>query len=134
MKRPARVTSRLPVSLHHRLNAYALAASAAGVGVLALTPAAEARIVYTKTHKSIGVNTIFRLDLNHDGITDFERRTTVRRLSAHRRGLFTLMRIGRRMRYWETYLPPQMAITFSTPPPYSPMCRSDLRRNSLSVR
>lgn len=62
----------LSSSLERGLKMYTLAASAAGVGVLALGQTAEARIVYTKTRKSVGVNTIFRLDLNHDGITDFE--------------------------------------------------------------
>jgi hypothetical protein len=50
MKRPARVPSQLPESLHQRLNAYALAASAAGVGMLASVQPAEARIVYTPAH------------------------------------------------------------------------------------
>ncbi len=67
MKRPSNPSE----SLHQRLNAYALAASAAGVSVLALTQAAQAKIVYTKTHHVIGKNSTFKLDLNHDGITDF---------------------------------------------------------------
>jgi hypothetical protein len=50
MKRPARAPSQLSESLHQRLNAYALAASAAGVGILALVPHAEAKIVYTPTY------------------------------------------------------------------------------------
>jgi hypothetical protein len=50
MKRPVRVPSQLPESLHRRLNAYALAASAAGVGMLASAQPAEARIVYTPAH------------------------------------------------------------------------------------
>jgi hypothetical protein len=49
---------------------YALAASAAGVGMLALAQPAEAKIVYTKTHHVIRANSKFNLDLNHDGITD----------------------------------------------------------------
>jgi hypothetical protein len=50
MKPPVRVPSQISESLHRRLNAYALAASAAGVGVLALAQRAEARIVYTPKH------------------------------------------------------------------------------------
>jgi hypothetical protein len=50
---------------------YALAASAAGVGALALAQPAEARIVYTKAHQRIGVNGTYSLDLNHDGVVDF---------------------------------------------------------------
>ena len=71
MKRPARVPTQLSESLHHRLNAYALAASAAGVGVLALAQSAEAEIIYTPTHQVIGPNSKYNLDLNNDGITDF---------------------------------------------------------------
>jgi len=40
----------LPWSLEHRLSGYALAASAAGVGVVALAQPTEARIVYTPAH------------------------------------------------------------------------------------
>ena len=47
MKLPTRVPSQVSESLHKRLNAYALAASAAGLGVLAFAPPAEAKIVYT---------------------------------------------------------------------------------------
>jgi hypothetical protein len=70
MQRP-RTPSKLSESLHQRLNSYALAASAAGVGMLALTQPLEAKIVYTKAHQQIAPNTQFNLDLNHDGITDF---------------------------------------------------------------
>jgi hypothetical protein len=51
---------------------YALAASAAGVGVLALAQSAEAKIVYTKTDKRIIAWVPFHLDLNHEGIADFD--------------------------------------------------------------
>jgi hypothetical protein len=71
MKRPARVPSQLPASLHRRLNAYALVASAAGVGLLALSQPAESKIVYTSAHKHIGPHQKFALDLNHDGRPDF---------------------------------------------------------------
>jgi hypothetical protein len=69
--RPPKAPSRLSDSLHRRLNMYALAASAAGVSVLALTQAAVAKIVYTKTHQVIGTNGVYPLDLNHDGTIDF---------------------------------------------------------------
>jgi hypothetical protein len=49
---------------------YALAASAAGVSVLALAQPAEAKIVYTKTHHVIGPDGTYHLSLNHKG-TDF---------------------------------------------------------------
>ena len=62
----------LSKSLHQQLSMYALAASAAGVGVLALAQSAEAKIIYTKTHVVIGTNHVYELDLNHDGIADFK--------------------------------------------------------------
>jgi hypothetical protein len=66
---------RFPATLSdptfHRLNMYAVAASAAGVGILALAPASQAKIVYTPTHQVIGPGGSYQLDLNHDGITDF---------------------------------------------------------------
>jgi len=71
MKRPARMPSQLSESLHKRLSAYTLAASAAGVGVLALTQAADARIVYTPTHQVIRFGHPYLLDVNHDGTSDF---------------------------------------------------------------
>jgi hypothetical protein len=64
-----RTAAKLSTSLHERLNTYALAASAAGVGVLALMQPAEAKIVYTPAHVKISGK--IPLDLNHDGITDF---------------------------------------------------------------
>jgi len=66
-----RTPSRLSASLDQRLNFYALAASAAGVSLLALAQPSEAKIVYTKTHQVIGTNGIYPIDLNHDGIIDF---------------------------------------------------------------
>jgi len=56
----------------HRLSMYALAASAAGVGMLALSPPAEAKIIYTKANKQIGLRGVLHLDLNHDGTADFD--------------------------------------------------------------
>jgi hypothetical protein len=63
--------STLSDSVHRQLNMYALAASAAGVGMLALAQAAEAKIVYTPTHQVIQRGGRLNLDLNHDGIVDF---------------------------------------------------------------
>jgi len=68
---PARTPSNLSESTHERLNAYALAASAAGVGMLVLAHPAEAKIVYTKAHRVIGFDSNYMLDLNHDGKADF---------------------------------------------------------------
>ncbi|HTU42768.1 MAG TPA: hypothetical protein VMF10_13745 [Candidatus Aquilonibacter sp.] len=68
---------RLPAllsSAHSRqLKAYALAASAAGVGLLALTKPAEGEVVYTPVHVTLsGVGrSTYTIDVNHDGITDY---------------------------------------------------------------
>ncbi|HEX8816684.1 MAG TPA: hypothetical protein VF753_14395 [Terriglobales bacterium] len=61
----------------HRLAMYALAASAAGVGVVATAQSAEGKIVYTKTDKEIGDNQALYIDLNHDGIFDFKLKNTL---------------------------------------------------------
>ncbi len=71
MKRTLRNASTLSESLQRHLNTYALAASAAGVGMLTLAHAAEAKIVYTSAHKQLPLNHLSPLDLNHDGTADF---------------------------------------------------------------
>lgn len=72
MKRTPRKTVKLSDSVQQRLNSYALAAGAAGVGVLAFSQTAQARIIYTPAHKQLPINKHFYLDLNHDGINDFK--------------------------------------------------------------
>jgi hypothetical protein len=67
-----RTPSKLSDSVHHQLNMYALAASAAAVGLLSLSQSAEAKVVYTPTHKWLPVNRDYSLDLNHDGVGDFK--------------------------------------------------------------
>jgi hypothetical protein len=47
------------------------AASAAGVGLLLTAGPASARIVYTPVYTNVGISSPISLDLNHDGITDF---------------------------------------------------------------
>jgi len=66
-----RKTANLSEATNHQLNMYALAASAAGVGVLALAQPADARIVYTPAHRVIKAHTSYQLDLNHDKTIDF---------------------------------------------------------------
>ena len=56
----------------HCLKMYALAASTAGVGVLALAQPAEGKIIYTKANKFIGSNMTVHVDVNHDGLVDFD--------------------------------------------------------------
>ena len=60
---------------HQQLSSYALAASAAGVSVLALARASEAKVVYTETHEVTRARVPLYIDLNHDGIKDFVLRT-----------------------------------------------------------
>jgi len=75
MKQPSRRsrnTAKLCGILDHQLGLYALAASAAGVSVLALGSPAQARIVFTPAHIRLHPNHKLVLDLNHDGIRDFE--------------------------------------------------------------
>jgi hypothetical protein len=58
-------------SLQRKLSLYALAAGAAGVGVLTSSSPAEGEVVYTPVHQVLGRNQKYAIDLNHDGITDF---------------------------------------------------------------
>jgi len=73
MSRSPQPRTNLPDSIHHQMNMYALAAGAAGVGVLALAHPAEAKIVYTPAHAVLDArsNTPYYIDLNQDGIKDF---------------------------------------------------------------
>jgi hypothetical protein len=67
-----RTVARLGAKLDKNLLAYAAAAGAAGVGMLAVQPA-QAKIVYTHANTPIGVDTgAVPLDLNNDGIPDFK--------------------------------------------------------------
>jgi hypothetical protein len=71
-----RKTFKISHSLNRQLNTYALVASAAGVSVLALARASEAKVVYTETHQVTHTGFPLYIDLNHDGIKDFVLRTT----------------------------------------------------------
>ena len=65
---PRKTPSSLSQSVHQHLNVYAIVAVA--ISLLVLTRPSEARIVYTPTNVAIK-NSPYKLDLNHDGITDF---------------------------------------------------------------
>jgi hypothetical protein len=68
----SRKISDVSASLEKRLSLYSLAASAAGLSVMALAQAAEAKIVYTPANINITQNGgLISFDLNHDGIPDF---------------------------------------------------------------
>jgi hypothetical protein len=62
----ARTSAELSDSVHRRLTMYALAASAAGVGVLALVEPAEAKVIYTPLSVKIDMGATYRLG----GVTD----------------------------------------------------------------
>jgi hypothetical protein len=69
---PSSIPSKLSDPIQRRLNMYALAASAAGIGMLASPNAAEAKIVYTPTNVQITPNNGFvNMDVNNDGTPDF---------------------------------------------------------------
>ena len=65
-------TARVGAKLDKNLLAYTAAASAAGVGILALAQPAQGKVVYTPGNEPIIVNgALLALDLNHDGTADF---------------------------------------------------------------
>jgi len=67
----SRKSSVLSGSLGKRVASYAVAAGAAGVGLMALAPLSEAEIVYTPINKTVGRDANYSIDLNGDGIVDF---------------------------------------------------------------
>jgi hypothetical protein len=69
---PARKATTLSSQLNKGLVSYVAAAGAAGVGMLAGAHPAEAEVVYTPANTPILINTPVALDLNNDGIVDFE--------------------------------------------------------------
>lgn len=74
MKNPSqsRILTELPKPLEGNLKHYALAATAAGVGLLATSPGAEAKVIYTPANEAIPYNGVpVPIDLNHDGVDDF---------------------------------------------------------------
>lgn len=77
MPRPFRCekTIHLSESLGLRLNMYTSTATAAGVAVLALAGASEAKVVYTETNQVTRAGFPIYIDVNNDGIRDFVLRT-----------------------------------------------------------
>jgi hypothetical protein len=57
-----RKTANLSESIHQQLSMYALAAGAAGVGMLALAQSSEAKIVYTPAHKQLPLNRALKIE------------------------------------------------------------------------
>jgi hypothetical protein len=69
VKRTVKVGNLAP-AYQQQLTAYALAAAAAGVSILALTARSEAEIVYKQAHRVIGDGASFNLDLTGAGTVD----------------------------------------------------------------
>jgi hypothetical protein len=74
-RKTSRKTFKISDSLNRQLNTYAQVASAAGVSVLALAGASDAKVVYTQTYQVTNTGLPLYIDLNHDGIKDFLLRT-----------------------------------------------------------
>ena len=67
-----RQPARLAAKLDKNLVTYAVAASAAGVGMLALASPAEAKIISTVANIAVPINGgLIQFDINGDGINDF---------------------------------------------------------------
>jgi hypothetical protein len=67
-----RVPARLTGKLDTNLVTYALAASAAGVGMMALTPAAQSEVIATQVNIAVPPNGgLIEFDINKDGQMDF---------------------------------------------------------------
>jgi hypothetical protein len=64
----SRRSSEISSKLSKNLATYVAAAGAAGVSLLAMTPSAEAKVIYTPAYLNLGGNVY--LDLNHDGVYD----------------------------------------------------------------
>lgn len=66
-----RTAVQLDSSIEKRLLGYAALAGASGVGILALAQPAAGEVVFTPTHQKIAYNSTLALDLNGDGVVDF---------------------------------------------------------------
>jgi len=97
MRRPQSQGKRAfrPGEFEQQLSWYAMAAAAAGVGILASQPSA-AEIVYTKAHRQITPNSTIKLDLNHDGITDFSLRDAFSQSNFSSFGRLSVLPIGQK--------------------------------------
>jgi hypothetical protein len=97
-----RGTVRLGEGLERKLLSYAVAAGAAGVGVLACSSPAEAEIVYTATWIQVypGSPTIVNLDLNGDTIADFQFSNTLSFGSNSRSGKLKVLPLNQGNAIW----------------------------------
>lgn len=67
-----RGTAKLSSHTEKSLFTYAAAATAAGVGLLALAQPSEAKVVFTAVQLQLPVNQPTYIDLNNDGVNDFK--------------------------------------------------------------
>ena len=67
-----RMAAKLPANTEKSLLTYAAAATAAGVGLLALAQPSEAKVVFTAVQLQLPVNQPTYIDLNNDGVNDFK--------------------------------------------------------------
>jgi hypothetical protein len=65
-----RAATRINPKLEKKLGMYLASASAAGVGLMALSNTAEAKVVYTPANITILINSAQPIDINGDGVTD----------------------------------------------------------------
>ncbi|MGA7561569.1 MAG: hypothetical protein WCF61_15910 [Terriglobales bacterium] len=85
----SRKVVNLPDSVRQRLHPYTLAATAAGVTMLALVPPGEAEIIYTPANQYIySPYGYYALDLTGDGTTDFYLKATSRSFGSGDYGSF----------------------------------------------
>lgn len=66
-----RAAENLAAKLERSLVAYAAAAGAAGVGIIAMARSADAKVIYTPAYEQISLGEHYDLDLNGDRVTDF---------------------------------------------------------------
>jgi len=74
-----RAKKSIPTSseLEQRLSKYVSTAAATGVALIAFSQPTAAEIVYTPANQPINPNTVTKIDVNNDGIADFEIQDTV---------------------------------------------------------
>ena len=78
-----RAVIRLSASVEKKLIGYVAAASAAGAWMLACSAPAEARVVSTLSWTQISPRTKVSLDLNNDGVADFQLSNIIYSTSVH---------------------------------------------------
>jgi hypothetical protein len=73
---PGAVEVSLPEVLENRLKSYSMVAAATGVSILALAYPADAEVVITHKIIPVAANSTVSIDINNDGIADFQFKIT----------------------------------------------------------